>query len=295
MIFSILLAILAAFLAVSAIILLAPITVSCSGSIKEHSAAAAEILGWWLHPKVLKCVVDIKKKAASVYAFGSFRIFSSEVKESPEEKGPVVPPKKLAGDEKKEPQPEPQRQELQERASISSRELPHVTAAEQPKSEKYEEPREEKRQSDVEGAGEKKPTFSEKLVPLKKVLVFLKDPSFRLKIFRWLKRTIAAVFSAVSMRIAAARVKAGLFDPSLTGAAYGYFTGLQYMVSTEKSWLREIQFEPVFNDEPFSAEGRVELSSSMARLCLPVIFAVLTFPYLHAYILYRKTKKIGQK
>jgi hypothetical protein len=249
-----------------------------------------------MHPKVLKCVVDIKKKAASVYAFGSFRIFSSEVKESPEEKGPIVPPKKLAGDDKKEPQPEPQRQEQQERASISSRELPHVPTEEQPEAEKLDEAPKEQNLFDAEDAAEKeKPSFSEKLIPLKKVMVFLKDSSFRAKILRWIGKTVKAIFRAVSIRKFTARVKAGLLDPSLTGAAYGYFIGFKNMISTEKSSRTEILFEPVFNDEPFSAEGGIEISSSIARLCLPVIFAVITFPYLHAYILYRRAKKIGQK
>jgi hypothetical protein len=295
MIFTILLIILVVLLAVSAIILLAPITASCSGAIRE-SSASGEILGWWLHPKVLRCVFDVKKKAVFVFALGNFRLFSSEARENPEEKGPVAPPEKLAGDEKKEPGPVPQRQEQQERASISSRELPHRTPEDLPKAEKHEEPPEEKKHSDAEGAAEKeKPSFSEKLVPLKKALVFLRDSSFRAKILRWLGRTVKAIFRTISIKKVTARVKAGLFDPSLTGAAYGYFIGFKNMISTGESSRSEILFEPVFDDEPFSAEGGIEISSSIARLCLPVIFAVLTFPYLHAYILYRRTKKIGQK
>jgi hypothetical protein len=295
MVVTILLILLVVLLAVFAIILLAPIAVSCSGAIKE-SSVSGEILGWWLHPNVLRLVFDPKKKVVFVFGCGRFRIFSSESRESQKEKEPAVPQEDSSGDQKKEPRPVPQPQEQQERASVSSRELPHRTPEEPPKAVKHEETPKDKKQGDAKDSAEiGKPSFSEKLVPLKKAMVFLKDPSFRAKIFWWLKRAIAAVFRAVSMRIVAVRVKAGLFDPSLTGAAYGYFTGLQYMVSTEKSFLREIQFEPVFNDEPFSAEGRVELSSSIVRLCLPVVFAVLTFPYLHAYILYRRAKKIGKK
>lgn len=295
MIFTILLAILAAFLAVSAIILLAPITVSCFGSVKE-SAAAAEILGWWLHPKVLRCAFDIKKRAITVFACGRFRIFSSGARKGLEEKEPVVLSKDLSGDEKKEPPPEPRRQEQQERASISSRELPHVPTEEQPEAEKDDETPEEQNRVDAEGAAEKeKPSFSEKLIPLKKVMVFLKDSSFRAKILRWLGKTAKAIFRAISLRSVTARVKAGLPDPSLTGVAYGYFIGLKNMISTEKSSRGEILFEPVFDNEPFAAEGGIEVSSSISRLCLPVVFAVLTFPYLHAYILYRRAKKIGQK
>jgi hypothetical protein len=291
MIFTILLAILAAFLIVFAIILLAPITVSCFGSVKE-SAAAGEILGWWFHPKVLRCVFDIKKKAFIVFACGRFRIFSSGTKEGPEKKEPVAPLKDLSGDEKKEPLPKPQRQEQQERASISSGELPHIP----PEAEKHEETPEEKNRGDAEGAAEKeKPSFSEKLIPLKKVMVFLKDSSFRAKILRWLGKTVKAIFRAISVSKVTARVKAGLLDPSLTGIAYGYFIGFKNMISTEKSSCKGILFEPVFDNEPFAAEGGIEISSSIARLCLPVVFAVLTFPYLHAYILYRRAKKIGQK
>jgi hypothetical protein len=295
MIFTILLAILAAFLAVSAIILLAPIRVSCFGSVKG-SSASAEILGWWLHPKVLRCVVDIKKKAVFVFACGNFRIFPSGTRESPEKKEPVAPPKDLFGNGKKEPLPEPQKQRQQERPSFSSRESPHISPEDLPKAEKHEETPEEQNHVDAEDTDEKeKPSFSEKLIPLKKIMVFLKDPSFRTKILRWLGKTVKGVFRAISVSKVTAQVKAGLLEPGLTGVAYGYFTGLKNMISTEKSSRGEILFEPVFNNEPFAAEGGIEISSSIARLCLPVIFAVLTFPYLHAYILYRRAKKIGRK
>jgi hypothetical protein len=292
MVVTILLFLLIIFLAVSAIILLAPVTVACFGSVKE-SAAAVEIFGWWLHPKVLRCVFDIKKKAVIVFACGRFRIFSSGTREGPEKKGPVAPLKDLSGDEKKEPLPELQQQKQQERASISSRELPHVPPEEQPEAEKHDETPEEQNRVDAEGAAEKeKPSFSEKLVPLKKVMVFLKDSSFRAKILRWLGKTVKAIFRAISLRSVTARVKAGLLDPSLTGVAYGYFIGIKNMISTEKSSCKEILFEPVFDNEPFAAEGGIEISSSISRLCLPVVFAVLTFPYLHAYILYRKARKL---
>jgi hypothetical protein len=287
MVFTILLVILGILLAISAIILLAPVTVSCSGSVNE-SSVSADILGWWLHPKVLRCDTDIKKKAVFVFAFGSFRIFSSEAKESPQEKGPVEPPKDADGEEKKETLLEPQRQKQRESPHYPSKELQNVT--------KHEDTSEEKNHGDADDAGKKEKTsFSEKLIPLKKVMVFLKDSSFRGKILRWLEKMVKGVLRAISMRNFTARVKAGFLEPSLTGAAYGYYIGLKNMFSTGKSSRAEILFEPVFNDELFSAEGGIEISTSIARLCLPVIFAVLTFPYLHAYILYRRAKKIGQK
>ena len=295
MVTMILLALLFTTLLLLAVVLCGPIAVSCSGSVNE-SSAVGEILGWWLHPKVLRCVVDIKKKAVFVFACGNFRIFSSEAKESPEEKGPIAPPKNLAGDEKKEPQPEPQRQEQQEKLSFSSQESPHISPEDLPKAEKHEDPPEEKKHSDAEGAAVKeKSSFSEKLIPLKKVMVFLKDSSFRAKVLRWLGRTVKTVFRSVSMRKITARVKAGFLEPSLTGAAYGYFIGLKNMISSREPSRAEIVFEPVFNNESFAAEGGIEISTSIARLCLPVVFAVLTFSYLHAYILYRRAKKIGQK
>jgi hypothetical protein len=281
MVVTILLVLIGVFLAISAIILLAPVIVSCSGSVNKDSVSA-EVLGWWLHPKAVKCVVDIRKKAVSVFAFGSFRIFSSLARESPEGKKTVTLPADLAEDEK----PGSQKQKRQEKASFTSQEQPHQTP------EEHEKTPEEQMRDDAEI---EKPSFSEKLNPLKKVLVFLKDPSFRAKIFRLLARTVHAVFRTVSLKKFTVRIKAGLFDPSLTGAAYGYYIGFKNMISTEKSSRAEILFEPVFNDEPFSAEGGIEISSSIARLCLPVVFAVLTFPYLHAYILYRRAKKIGQK
>ena len=221
---------------------------------------------------------------------------SSGAQERPEEKEPVAPLKDLPGDEKKEPLPEPQRQEQQERPSISSRELPHVPTEEQPQAEKHDETPEEQNRVDAEGAAEKeKPSFSEKLIPLKQLMVFLKDSFFRAKILRWLGKTVKAIFRAISLRRITARVKAGLLDPSLTGVAYGYFFGLKSMISSEKSSCKEILFEPVFDNEPFAAEGEIEVSSSIGRLCLPVVFAVLTFPYLHAFILYRRAKKIKEK
>ncbi|HUI92290.1 MAG TPA: DUF2953 domain-containing protein [Chitinivibrionales bacterium] len=268
MVVTILAILLTVFVVVSSIILFPPITIACSGSVKESSAAVAEVSGWWLHPKLLRCVFDFRKKAIIVLLLGRFRIFSSDSRKPPEEKEP--------------PEPHPKMEE--KKPSVSHEEKPRSIVQEHPHGEKIEE---------EEGAAEKgKRPFSDKLIPLKKAWVFLGDSSFRYKVLRWLLKLFLSLVGAVSFRIVSARVKAGLFDPALTGKAYGYFTGLRYALITEKSSCKEILFEPVFNDEPFSAEGGVALSSSMARLCLPIVFAVLTFPYLHAFILYRRSKKI---
>jgi hypothetical protein len=277
-----------------AIVFFAPVTVSCSGSLTE-AGPAAEILGWWLHPNVLKCVVDIKQKAFSVVAFGKFRIFSSGAGELPEEKVPAAPPEDVSVEGKPEPLPEPQQQQ-QQRPSFSAEEPPHYSTAEQSEAEKHEETSEQQDHVDAEGSiEEEKVPYSEKMIPMKKAWLFIKDSFFRGKVLRWLKRFLLALPRILKVNCCSIRLKSGFSDPAITGAVYGYYIGLKNMISSEKQPRSEMLFEPVFNDEPFTAEARIEISTSIARLCLPVVFAVLTFPYLHAYLLYRRSKKIGKK
>ena len=155
--------------------------------------------------------------------------------------------------------------------------------AKPPKSPKAQEPSETK----------KKGLFGFFKTPLfKRVYVFLGNASWRKKVLSWMLRSILQFFKIVSFTKFKLFVKAGLDDPAKTGKAFGYFLAAKHALSDGSPKRFDIAYEPDFNNEIFEAQGEIEMATSVGRLCMPVIMAVLTFPYVHTLVLYLRMRKI---
>ena len=124
-------------------------------------------------------------------------------------------------------------------------------------------------------------------------MVFWKDSSWRAKIVRWLRRSLPRFFHLLSIRDLSLQVRLGLSDPGETGALYGYFLGASGALADQRNKNRRLVFDPVFERECLEAEGGLRISTSLFRLCIPLIFALLTFPYLHTFLLFRRARRMG--
>jgi hypothetical protein len=96
-------------------------------------------------------------------------------------------------------------------------------------------------------------------------------------------------------RIARIRVhvKAGFSDPAQTGVFYGWYQGISHMLNLPGSRRLEAVYEPEFSRKTFEADGEAVIATSGVRLCLPLVKALATFPYVHAFVLYRRAGKVG--
>jgi hypothetical protein len=289
MLLSIFLAIVICGALVFASFLFAPLTLSLSGSFKESARHFTSYVSWF-HPAVFRCDVNGRKRSFSIIVFGRFKLFSSENDETP---GPV-PGTRLR----------PEKHEKVEKPSIPSRQqkpFEHVLkdpgphAAECAEDTRTEGPSGKKKHDDpAKGfAKEKKNVFGfMHSLPVKRARVIFSAASWRRKIFHWLIASIARFFHIVSVSRFKLYVKLGLSDPSATGQAYGFFVGAKNALAESGTVRMEILFEPVFNEEVAEADGTIEISSSLARLCLPIVLAVATFPFLHTLMVYLRLKRI---
>lgn len=284
--------------AVIIIFFIAPIKLSCSGSYSESTHHAVVYFSWF-HPGMLRCEINEKKHSFSIIILGRWRVFSSqeargadqgpgpnnETAETVPQEPPIVKKPLAKGDDEKPsghfshgPRPVQEKPE-----NVSQRKRDEIDKDEKEK---------------AKGAsGEKTNTPSGFLQKptVRRVKVLLSDAAWRNKIFRWLKGSAIRFFHIASVSCFRLHVTLGLGDPCQTGRIFGYYIAAKNALTDPRGSHKEILFEPVFDREIIEADGQLELSSSIARLCLPVVLAVLTFPFLHTGILLWKSKKTGKK
>jgi hypothetical protein len=298
MLLSILLSLFIFAAVIFAVFLFAPIRLSCSGSYSESSQHAVFFVCWF-HPNVLRCDINGKTKSFSLVALGRFRLFSSE-----EEKVPENPPGSSSSSTERFPDEKPVIEKSTPaggREETYSHKSPQPDAgAEKSREKPKEKPvdKEKKEKPGEETGGETRRMFGFLQRPaVKRVRIFISDANWRNKIFRWLQASVVRFFHIVSVTCFRLHVKLGFSDPSDAGKAFGYYIAAKnaLMDTGGRRSHTEIIFEPVFDREMIEADGRLEISSSIARLCLPVVLAVLTFPVLHTLILYWKARRIGKK
>jgi hypothetical protein len=292
MLLSILIAIGAGAVLAFALLLCAPLRLSFAGSYTGQ-ARGSELLLSWLHPSVLRCVFDGKKRSFSIIALGRFRVFSPE-----EDREQKTAPAPGTGGADRLPDDEPV---MGKSTPPGGREKTHdhVSKGPPPKQEKsHQKQRRElvdkdKKEKDDAGPGLfgfwKRPA-------VRRVMVFLRDAWWRNKIIRWLRASVIRFFHIVSVTQFRLHVRLGLGDPAALGRAFGYYIAVKNALTDTgaraRNSCKEILFEPVFDREIAEADARIEISSSVARLCLPVVLAAVTFPYFHTLILYLRARRL---
>jgi len=133
-----------------------------------------------------------------------------------------------------------------------------------------------------------------KFEKFKVVLRFtLNQKRIALKALQWIRGVIFRLFALVGFEAVYVRLKAGFDDPALTGLVHGFYTSIFYGFDLDDVKRVTLEFEPVFeNRDTFDFSGTLSIKTSVARLLMPLIFAILTFPYISAFILWRRIRRM---
>jgi hypothetical protein len=281
MVLSIFFAILLFLLAFAAVVLCAPITLACSGTTgtgEDNGILRCS----WLHPRALKAVLDMRNGRFEVIAFGKYRLYAGGMQ--PE-----------AGEPPAAPHPAVKEATKTAAAAAEPPEAPRTPPPDRPPIDKREPPAAEKEAAGATSppAPGKKSGPRSRFAMVKRLWVFLGNESFRRKMLRWLRRLVRSLLGMCRIARIRVHVKAGFSDPAQTGVFYGWYQGISHMLNLPGSRRLEAVYEPEFSRKTFEADGEAVIATSGVRLCLPLVKALATFPYVHAFVLYRRAGKVG--
>jgi len=161
----------------------------------------------------------------------------------------------------------------------------------------YEKKPEEKKQKEepiqVDVEEVKKPGFFSKLEKWKMWYHFINgQKKIAGKAIRWLTRFMKRLLTIIKFDYIAMNIKAGFENPFYTGMSYGAFTGLHHTLDLEDNRFFMLNFEPSFdNKDSLEFDGAVSIRTYLFRILIPVIEALILFPYVSAFILWRRIKK----
>ncbi len=269
MLLSIITAAILLFLALASVLLFAPIAVVGSGTFAAGEAGGHVRLSW-LHPGVVRCILDIRKGTPEVFAFG-LRVYAKE-KLYDKGEGPA------AEEEKKN-------------AAADSVESSAAARSGEPGPQVSKEEKTAPEKSGVEPRGKKTAPWIVRAKRVQQVWVFAGDACFREKVLRWVLRMLRLLLHTCSIARVRVAAKAGFDDPAKTGLLYGWYMGVTRMLSAPGPQRVDIRCEPVFTEATLTANAEATLATSVARLLVPFVAALATFPYLHAYVLYRRARR----
>jgi hypothetical protein len=276
------------------VLLLSPVRLSCSGESAGPENRFSLFLSW-MHPSVLRCEIDPEKQLFTVIALGRYRLYSSEAGDEPY----AAQSAPRTGGEARQPKGREEKPAIEKSTPPDQgRETLHHDSKEQ-KSQEREASRAKQEKTHVDKDEKQSEDKKEKGLfgflrkpAVLRVMVFLRNTRWRNKILRWLKGSVLRFFHIVSVTRFRFSLRLGLSDPGQLGIAYGYFIAAKHALTDGKNSHREIIFEPVFDREIAEAQGAIEISSSLARLCLPFVLALVTFPFVHTLLLYLKARRI---
>ncbi|MBN1128191.1 MAG: hypothetical protein JXA71_04360 [Chitinispirillaceae bacterium] len=111
------------------------------------------------------------------------------------------------------------------------------------------------------------------------------------KAYRWCRRILFMVFRIVRFDHFRISVRTGMDDPARLGKIYGwYMAGNRLLFGMKKKV--DIRFEPRFNDRDLALDGSIGLRTSVARVLTPAFVALLTFPWLSAFLVWWRLRKV---
>jgi hypothetical protein len=116
------------------------------------------------------------------------------------------------------------------------------------------------------------------------------DSNVIAKMFRWCWRTLPLCFHVVQFDHFLLHAKAGVGDPAETGKIYGWYSALRNVLLMRQRNI-DVQFEPYFSGEALEIEGNIGLKTSIIRIGIPLTVALMTFPYLSVFTIWRRIKK----
>ncbi|MBN1127931.1 MAG: hypothetical protein JXA71_03030 [Chitinispirillaceae bacterium] len=290
------------------IVLVSPFALRTDFSIEPQASSGTVFLSW-MHPVIVRMKFDIGLHHLELRVFGKRVDLSSRVsrdkrprekEEPPSSHGPVSPP------EAPEPSPSAPPPEAavsapsegeatgygNQRERVSGPEPMPPLEQPSPVQDGGDSVRDEKKDSQEKkqrGALFKKiRTLWEKSTATYTVLRRYRALS---RAYRWSMRITALSFRLMRFDHFRLYARAGMDDPALLGRVYGWYAALSNcIVGSRKNC--SVSFEPVFFGNDLTIAGSVGLRTSLGRVIMPAAVGLLTFPYLRAYLVWRRLKKI---
>lgn len=122
------------------------------------------------------------------------------------------------------------------------------------------------------------------------ILCDLRNRRSAAKILLWCGRTLRWFLCMVSFHRFRVHAKAGTGDPAETARIYGYYAALESCcLGTNRNV--DVRFSPEFSADRFECDGCIAVRTSTARVLLPLLWSLLTFPYFRAYFVWRRIRK----
>jgi hypothetical protein len=263
-------------------VLFARIVVSlCIEHVPERSALSLVI--YWMHPSMLRGVIDVRRKALELWLLRRFRIWPAPwSKKTSDSIEPHMPPP---------PSSSHSSSTIFEQDSFqgdagSPKGKPHDGGGSRRRDDEQDDSSEEPLKERAIGALEKM-----KRSTIMRTFSFILNASWRSKMLRWLKRCVCLLPKLGTYRSTDMQVRAGLGDPALTGRLFGCVTGAYNAGFPGINNLCIVTFEPVFNEECFFIKGSISLQSSLMRIMKLIACAAMTFPYFSTIKTWRASKR----
>jgi hypothetical protein len=109
--------------------------------------------------------------------------------------------------------------------------------------------------------------------------------------FRWCLRLLKLFFGLVRFDHFRLHAMAGMEDPAALGKIYGWYGAANSALFGKKKNV-DIRFEPRFQGAELALDGSIGLRTSIARILTPLIVALVTFPYIRVFLVWRRIRKV---
>jgi len=126
-----------------------------------------------------------------------------------------------------------------------------------------------------------------------KAYQFLSDAVLRKKVKSWLGRCLKSTMRVIVFSRLKIWAKAGLKDPAALGKLCGYFSAARSALSLRKRKV-DMTLEPLFMKEVLEFEIELKGGTSLFRAISCSLIALVTFPYIRTYKVWRQIKKKRQ-
>lgn len=262
---SIVLIILVLIAAGALIVLVVPFTFMAEFNVS--SAGQSGVMhAQWLHPWIARWKYDIEQRRSEIRVLGWTRVFQDKgTAETKAEESPVPHLDKPVTDV------------AQPAGFTVENEYRKETGLE-------EKPRIDTKPVDPEVSG------WQKVKNIYSILRDLDNKKVFAKALCWCRRLFLLCFKIVSFHRFRLHTKAGAGDPAETGKIYGYYVALERSCFSLHQNV-DVSFSPEFTGDMFACDGGISFRTSFIRVLLPLLVALVTFPYLTAYFVWRRFKK----
>ncbi len=291
----------------SLVLLFSPMLLSVNSSttaLKEGS-----VIFCFAHPFILKILFSFASNSIELFLF-SYRLYPFP--KSSKRSGRPKPDKKIKETIAPEPDPEKQpsmphipeltpskpaeRESTQEEAAATDKHQSIDHQIEPPKDDDGLAQSVSEEREKIESAEEKplKRGFGAKLKRFKRILQFIaSQKKLAKKSISWITRILKSLFSCIKINRFSMQVTAGFEEPSVTGWLHGLYVSLFHALDLQHNRTVQLRFDPVFdNCDIVEISGTFQVRTSIFALILPLINALLFFPYFSAFILWRKVKRL---